>query len=289
MGEPIKRNLAEQLAWLSQNRAAAAAFAPPTPGAMAPALASAACGPSSMAPDVALTATISKIRASEPTKWALAPGRSPAELFARFDPVPKLPPAQAPPSDSLQLILYGYSLATFTALPQLAFTRAVASVLSVPTSYVTILSFSNIVSSSRRLLSDALGISSTTSSMLVTFSVYSSFSADSLVSQLLTNNSLNTALATTYGVVNLSPASVTDITAVSATSTSEPPKSNKKTVIIAGVLGSFGGLFVAGALAVVYVRMRKPQRAYLDADLLAKPELSQPLIVPEAGVAPPRV
>jgi hypothetical protein len=97
MSEPLKRNLAEQLAWLSQNRAAAAAFAPPTPGAMAPALASAACGPSSMAPDVALTATISKIRASEPTKWALAPGRSPAELFARFDPVPKLPPAQAPP------------------------------------------------------------------------------------------------------------------------------------------------------------------------------------------------
>ena len=131
MAEPIKRNLSEQLAWLSQNRAAAVAFAPPTPGAAAPALATAAFGPSSMAPDVALTATISKIRASEPMKWALAPGRSPAELFARFDPVPKLPPAQAPPPKPERTAMAA-APAALAAVPAVTRTRVSLSAATAP-------------------------------------------------------------------------------------------------------------------------------------------------------------
>ena len=191
---------------------------------------------------------------------------------------PPPPPAAAPPTDSLSLILYGYSLATFTSAPQLAFTRAVASVLSVPTSYVIIVSFNNI-GAGRRMLSDSL--TSTTSSMNVFFTVYSSFTADSLVTQLLTNSSLNAALATQYFALGLYAATVTDVTVTNLTPTSSPASKSNTNTVVAGVVGSIGGLLVAGGAALVFTRSMRKQSpaAFVD----AKPDLTQHLLAPEPG------
>ena len=175
---------------------------------------------------------------------------------------PPPPPAAAPPSDWLQCVLTGYSITSFTAVHQLAFILSVASALQVPSTSVLIASFSTASISGRRLLSSPLD--ATSSSIVVVFTVYSSFSAGSLVDQLTNNATLSTALASTFSIRALDVPSVSAIAVYSGNAPVSSP--SNKNAIISGLVGGLGGAALAVAAGVVYVRMRR------NAGSLYKPE-----------------
>ena len=98
LGTTLHRNLAEQLSWLEQNHSSAITHRPDkicdTHQLTVPAI------PAVVdvgATGVNLRTIMSQIQSSEPHRWASAPGRTGAELLERFDPMPKLPTAKAPP------------------------------------------------------------------------------------------------------------------------------------------------------------------------------------------------
>ena len=86
----MRHNLAESLQWLTANRDAALCH-----GFQVPLVSKA---PVPAAPTAHTRSAVERIMASEEMRWAKAQGRTQEELFARFDPTPKLPAAKAPPT-----------------------------------------------------------------------------------------------------------------------------------------------------------------------------------------------
>jgi len=179
------------------------------------------------------------------------------------------PPPPGPQLATLYATLGGYTVATFTPAHQVAFVAGVATLLTVPTSSVTITNIANVgATSGRHLLQGGI---------VVTYTVLSTSSAATLSASLATG--LQAALATAFTSAGLVPPTSTSVVAVAPTPVAVASSSEKNN----DDLGALVLLILIPVGAFVAYKFYFQKKA-VDTTALARKSL-QPEDVPAAAAA----